>query len=61
MPYVVACDGPLPTWVCWDHNTNLPRHTIKRPQPMSFYEARQLKQRADICCGGTLRIVRIAA
>ena len=61
MAYVVAVDGPQPAWVRWDRNTNLPRFTFEMPQAMTRDEARRLKQQADICCGGTLRIVRAAA
>ena len=57
--YVVAVENASPTrsFVCWDHSTNLPRFTFQRPRGVSYPEAEDLKERADICCGGTLRIV----
>lgn len=61
MAYVVAVDAPQPTWVCWDRNTRLPRFTFEVPDSMTRDEARLLKERAAICCGGTLRIVRATA
>lgn len=61
MTYLVAVDAPQPAWVCWDRKTNLPRFTFEMPEAMTLEDARQLKQQADICCGGTLRIVRAAA
>jgi hypothetical protein len=59
--WVVSVENASPTrsFVCWDPNTNLPRFTFERPDGVSFTEAEALKERADICCGGTLRIVRI--
>lgn len=59
MSYVVSVSAPTPAWVCWDHNTNIPRFTFCRPQGMSRADAERLKDRADVCCGGTLRIVRV--
>ena len=59
--YVVSVENANPTrsFVCWNPNTNLPRFTFQRPDGVTFTEAKALKERADICCGGTLRIVRI--
>jgi hypothetical protein len=61
--WVVSVENANPTrsFVCWDPSTNLPRFTFQRPDGVSFTEAEALKNRADICCGGTLRIVRIDA
>jgi hypothetical protein len=61
--WVVCVENANPTrsFVRWDPSTNLPRFTFQRPDGVSFTEAEALKNRADICCGGTLRIVRIDA
>ena len=53
--------SPARSFVCWDFNTNQPRFTFQRPDGVSYTEAEALKERADICCGGTLRVVRIDA
>lgn len=58
MAYSVSIQGPQPAWIVWDYNVNLPKITFTRPNPLSYTEARELKKRADICCGGTLKIVR---
>ena len=59
--WVVSVENASPTrsFVCWDPSTNLPRFTFQRPDGVSFTEAEALKERADISCGGTLRVVRI--
>jgi hypothetical protein len=61
--YVVSVENASParSFVCWDHSTNLSRFTFQRPDGISYPEAEDLKERAEICCGETLRIVRIDA
>lgn len=59
--YVVRAAGPEPTWIRWNHNTNLPCFTFCCPDGVSRAEAKALKDRADICCGGWLSIVRVDA
>ena len=61
MAYLVAVDASQPTWIRWDRASNLPRFTFNVPDPMTREQAQQLKQQAAIACGGTLRIVRVAA
>jgi hypothetical protein len=58
MSYIVSVDGPTRFYVHWNSNTNLPSFTCQQPEPMSLRDARKLKARADICCGGTLRVVK---
>lgn len=55
--YVVFVEGPLPTWIRWNANTNLPCFTFICPEGVSLADAEALKERADICCGGTLSVV----
>lgn len=59
--FVVSVENanPARSFVCWDFDTNLPRFTFQRPDGVSYTDAVALKERADICCGGTLRILRI--
>jgi len=59
--YAVSAEGPQPTWIRWDANTNLPCFTFNQPEGVSPSEAEYLKDRADICCGGTLSIVEVQA
>ncbi len=58
MSYVVTVEGPRSAWVRWNRNTGLPCFTFVRPDGISLAEARELKSRADICCGGTLRVAK---
>lgn len=55
--YVVSVAGPEPAWIRWNDDTNLPCFTFFQPQGTSPEEAHALKERADICCGGTLSVV----
>lgn len=55
--YLVSVEGPEPAWVTWDRNANLPRFTFQQPAGLSLAEAQQLKQQAEISCGGTLCVV----
>ena len=55
--YVVSAEGPQPTWIRWNTNTNLPCFTFACPEGVSLVDAEALKERADICCGGTLSVV----
>jgi hypothetical protein len=59
MSYVVEVDGPEPSWICINSNTNLPSFTFIKPKGISFLDAKKLKSRADNICGGTLSIVEI--
>lgn len=45
------------TWVTLDAEANLPRFTFQEPAPLPFDQAVALKARADISCGGTLRLI----
>jgi hypothetical protein len=56
--YVVRVAGPQKTWIDWDQNRNLPAFTFIQPEGISREEAKALKARANICCGGTLKIVK---
>jgi hypothetical protein len=55
--YVVSVAGPTPTWIRWNSDTNLPCFTFNLPEGVSLPDAKALKARADICCGGTLSVV----
>jgi hypothetical protein len=60
--YVVSlADNPTPAWVRWNPDNHLPCFTFIRPEGVSLSDAEALKARADICCGGTLRIVEADA
>jgi hypothetical protein len=37
----------------------MPCFTFERPDGVTLEEAEALKDRADICCGGTLKIVEL--
>jgi len=60
MPYVVSVAGPTPAWVRWKSSSKImPCFTFERPDGVTLEEAEALKDRADICCGGTLKIVEL--
>jgi hypothetical protein len=59
--YVVSVESPLPAWIRWNTNTNLPCFTFACPEGVSHADAKALKERADICCGGTLSVVEASA
>lgn len=47
------------TWITLDANSNLPRFTFQEPDPLSLDEAKALMARANISCGGTLRLIPV--
>jgi len=59
--YVVSVENPTPAWVHWNPGNHLPCFTFQQPAGMELPEAKALKARAAICCGGTLRIVEADA
>ncbi|MFN9622026.1 MAG: hypothetical protein ACK587_04200 [Cyanobacteriota bacterium] len=60
MSYVVSVDGPTLAWIRWESSSKImPCFTFQRPDGVTLEEAEALKDRADICCGGTLKIVEL--
>lgn len=55
--YLVRAEAPEPAWIRWDGNTGLPQFTFEPPTPMTRTAAVALRDRARICCGGTLSVV----
>jgi hypothetical protein len=59
MSYVVSVDGSTPAWIWKSSSKSMPCFTFQRPDGVTLEEAEALKDRADICCGGTLKIVEL--